>query len=134
MRIIYIDYAELFYRDIVERDIPDFYSGKFVQIRHSRTEYFIFSPREFTKYHADIVERFCNDLNIGGIYDNVHKRFDILESVWVIVGGGKFEVDRKRKQVRLYDDSMAYGKFNMSGLEEKILLIDKFSGYEIRIE
>ncbi len=129
MKIIYIDYAEKFYRDI-----PDYYSGKFVQIRHSRTEYFIFSPREFTKYHANIVERFCSENNIAGIFDNVHKRFDILESDWITVGGGKFEVDRKRKKVHLYDDSMAYGKFNATGLEERILAIDKFSGYKVRIE
>ena len=63
-----------------------------------------------------------------------HKCFDIHDPEWAVVGGGKFERDRKKKQLRLYDDSMAYGKFNGHGLKEKILSFSAFSGYNVQIE
>jgi hypothetical protein len=134
MRIIYRDFSETYYRDIAGADPPDRVEGKFVQIRKGASEYLIFSPREFTKYHADVVERFSKDRGIAGVYDSAHKRFDILDPEWTVIGGGKFEMDRKKKRIRLYDDSMAYGKFDRKGLMEKILSLAVFSGYKGKIE
>lgn len=134
MRIISINYAETYYPDTARTDVPDRYAGKFVQIRKGSTEYLVFSPKEFNRYHADIIERFCMDLEIPGVYNSQNKSFDILDPAWVVAGGGKFEIDRKKKFLRLYDDSMAYGKFNRKGLEEKILSIAEFSNYEVQIE
>jgi hypothetical protein len=134
MRIIYRDFSETYYRDIAGADPPDRVEGKFVQMRKGSSEYLVFSPREFTKYHADVVERFCMDHGIPGVYVSAHKRFDILDPEWTVIGGGKFEMDRKKKRIRLYDDSMAYGKFDRKGLMEKILSLAVFSGYKGKIE
>ena len=114
--------------------MPDRYAGKFVQIRKGSTQYFVFSPGEFIRYHTNIIVRFCTEREIPGIYNSAKKRFDTLDPAWVVAGGGKFEIDRKKKLLRLYDDSMAYGKFDRKGLKEKILSIAEFSKYKVQIE
>lgn len=133
MKTIVVDYSETYYLDIAKTTIPERYAGKFVQIRHKDTEYIIFSPKELTKYHADLVERFCLENGLNGDYDSGHKRFDIHDPAWKIIGGGKFELDRAGKQLRLYDDSMAYGKFDVEGLEERIKK-GNLSDYRIEVQ
>ena len=134
MGTISIDYSEADYRDLAKTDLPEQYAGKFVQIRKGATEYLIFSSKAFARFHADIVERFCMDRGIPGTYNNQNKNFEIHDPVWVVRGGGKFERDRKKKLLHLYDDSMAYGKFEKNGLKEKILSLAGFSNYTVRID
>jgi len=131
MAIELIDYTQLYYAAIAKTDVPPVIEGKFVQIRNESMEYLVLSPKEFTKYHANIVERFCLDRGIEGSYDPERKRYDIYDQEWIIVGGGKFEIDAIKKTVRLYDDSMAYGKFDTRGLPEKINSIPAYSGYAV---
>ncbi len=50
------------------------------------------------------------------------------------MGGGKFEIDKAEKYIRLYDNSMAYGRFDNEGLKEKIFLINGMSDYKVQIE
>jgi len=38
------------------------------------------------------------------------------------VGGGKFEIDKAEKHIRLYDNSMAYGRFDIEGLKKRSFL------------
>lgn len=78
--------------------------------------YLVLSPREFTKYHANIVARFCLDKDIEGSYDSRKEKFTIPDQAWIIVGGGKFERDIDKKAIKLYDNSMVYGKFDATGL------------------
>jgi hypothetical protein len=134
MKIVYIDYSKKYYRKFAGTDVPDQFIGKFVQVRNLLTEYLIFSPKEFTPYHADIVERFCTEQKIPGIYKKTDKRYEILDPEWIVACGGKFAIDRQKKNIRLYDDSMAYGKFDKSGLKKKILSLEDFSGYKVRID
>jgi len=131
MAIELIDYTQLYYAAIAKTDVPPVIEGKFVQIRNESMEYLVLSPKEFTKYHANIVERFCLDRGIEGSYDPERKRYDINDQEWIIVGGGKFEIDAIKKTIRLYDDSMAYGKFDTRGLPEKINSIPAYSGYAV---
>ena len=134
MAIVLIDYSHLYYTLIARTEIPPARSGKFVQIRHGSTEYLVFSPKEFTKYHANIVERFCLDKGIEGGYDSGGKRYDIADSAWVVDGGGKYEINMNKKTIKLYDNSMAYGKFDIPGLREKILFLPEFYVFTVRIE
>jgi len=134
LKLIYRNYSRKYYRGIGE-SLPDKNEGKFVQVvNDSSEEYLVFSPKEDCRYHADIVEQFCAERGIPGVHNNIHKRFDIHDPEWAVVGGGKFAIDRGKKQLRLYDDSMAYGKFNGKGLKEKILSFSAFSGYNVRVE
>jgi hypothetical protein len=134
MTLVFIDYTPLFFTTIAKTPVPPVVGGKFVQIRNDETEYLVFSPQEFTKYHAGIVERFCLDKGIEGNYDQERKRYDVYDQAWSVVGGGKFELDRGRMTIRLFDDSMAYGKFNGEGLSEKILSLPAFTGYAVLID
>ena len=133
MPTVLIDYIPFYYTSIVQTAIPPVVSGKFVQIRNGNTLYLIFSPKEFTKYHANIVERFCMDKGIEGSYDTKREKFAILDQAWVIVGGGKFERDGNKKAIKLFDNSMAYGKFKDEGLKEVLASLPEFSGYTITI-
>jgi hypothetical protein len=133
-KIIYVNYASIYYPDIAGIVEPRQYQGKFVQIRKSGTEYLVFSPKEFARFHADIVESFCGEHDIRGIYKSENKIFKILDPLWSVIGGGKFEIDREKKHLRIYDNSMAYGKFEGKGLREKILSVSQFSSYKVQIE
>ncbi len=132
MTLVFIDYTPLYFA-MAKTAVPPAVSGKFVQIRNELTEYLIFSPKEFTKYHANIVERFCLDQGLEGSYDPERKRYDIFDTGWIIVGGGKYESDRDQKILELYADSMAYEKFDVSGLREKVLSFPEFAGFTVRI-
>jgi hypothetical protein len=134
MAIVFIDYTHLYYAAIAKTAVPAVMSGKFVRIRSESTDYLVFSPKEFTKYHANIVERFCLDKGIEGSYDAEGKRYEIADSAWTVAGGGKYEIDRNKKAIKLYDNSMAYGKFDGAWLRDAILSILDFSGFSIQIE
>jgi len=129
-----IDYTHFYYTSIAETPVPVVVIGKFVQIRNGNTLFLILSPKEFTKYHANIVERFCMDKGIEGGYDAKREKFTITDHEWQIVGGGKFERDANKKAIKLYDNSMAYGKFDATGLKEILDSLPEFSGYTISIE
>jgi len=134
MKAIVIDYAEKYYQDRAKTAMPEKRSGKFVQVRNNETEYLVFSPKEFTPYHAGLVEQFCKEKGLKGVYDTKNKRFDIQEPAWIVVGGGKFERDDREKHIRLYDNSMAYGRFDSKGLRGKILSAAGMSDYTVQIE
>ena len=134
MTIVFIDYTHLYYTAIAKTGVPPARSGKFVQIRHGSTEYLVFSPTEFTKYHANIVERFCLDRGVEGGYDSGGKHYNISDRAWIVTGGGKYEIDTDRKTIKLYDKSMAYGKFDIPGLHDKIRSLPEFHDFAVRIE
>jgi hypothetical protein len=134
MKFLILDYAEIFYRNKAGLKKPKRRAGKFVQIKHEDTEYLIFAPQEFTRYHADLVQKFCQDKGVDGSYNEQIKRYDMHDPSWIIIGGGKFEIDDEENSLRLYDNSMAYGRFDSRGLKKKILAVKKMSGYKVRIE
>jgi hypothetical protein len=134
MTMVFIDYTHLYYTAMAKTGVPPARSGKFVQIRHGSTEYLVFSPKEFTKYHSNIVERFCLDKGIEGVYDSEGKRYDISDRAWIVAGGGKYEIDTGKRTIKLFDNSMAYGKFDTAGLKEKILSLPEFNAFTLRIE
>lgn len=134
MRVVFIDYSETYYRDSAGTEIPERYKGKFVQIRKGSSEYLVFSPKEYTRFHADIVRQFCREREIPGVFNSQSKTFDIHDPSWVVAGGGKFEIDRGKRFLHLYDNSMAYGKFDGKDLKKKILAVAKLSDYRVQIE
>jgi hypothetical protein len=134
MLMTLIDYTAFFYTSLSVTPVPAVVIGKFVQIRNGNTLYLVFSPKVFTQYHANIVERFCMDKGIEGSYDSKREKFAITDQSWQIIGGGKLERDANKKTIKLYDNSMAYGKFDVTGLKETLSAIPEFSGYTIMIE
>ena len=134
MHKVLIDYTPFYFTSVLHAPLSPVVAGKFVQIRNGNTLYLVLSPGDFTKYHANIVDRFCMDNGIEGSYDAKREKFAITDQAWVIVGGGKFERDANKKTIKLYDNSMAYGKFDATGLKEMLGAIPDFSGYAITVE
>ncbi len=134
MDVTLIDYVSFYYASLTEEPAPSIITGKFVQIRHRNTLYLVFAPQGLSKYHANIVERFCIDKGIGGSYDSERKKYNVHDQDWIVTGGGKFAIDRKQKTVKLYDDSMAYGKFDKTGLRDAIGTLREFSDFTIQVE
>jgi len=134
MKIVLVDYSGLYDPRGAKAPPPNKAGGKFVQIRKGDTEYLVFSSKELAPYHAHIVERFCRGKGIRGAHEGEGKRFSIHDPGWTVVGGGKYEIDQERRYIRLYDDSVAYGKFDSKGLKEKIHTIIELRGFEVRIE
>lgn len=134
MTMILIDYTLFYYTSIAGIPAPALVAGKFVQIQHENTLYLVFSPKELTKYHANIVERFCMDKGVEGSYDAKREKFTIRDQAWQVLGGGKFEQDTNKKTIKLYNDSMAYGKFNAGGVKELLSTLSEFAGYTIIID
>lgn len=134
MSIVITDYTSFYYTSVARTSPPPVITGKFVQIRNEITEYIVFSPGDFTKYHANIVERFCLDRGIEGRYDGEGKRYDIADRAWNVIGGGKFELDTRNRSIRLYDNSMAYGKFDSAGLKDKMNAVPMWPGFTVLIE
>jgi len=132
--MIYIDYTPFYYTSLARTSIPPVTAGKFVQIRNGDTLYLVLSPKELTKYHANIIERFCMDKGIEGSYDARREKFTVHDTAWQIVGGGKFERDGNKKTIKLFDNSMAYGRFDARGLPEMIASLPEFSGYTVTVE
>ena|SRR5208337_2533034 len=134
MTVTFIDYIHVYYTTVSSTPEPPVVTGKFVQIRNKGRLFLVFSPKDFMKYHANIVERFCLDSGMEGSYDPERKRFDILDEAWIIQGGGKFEISRNEKTIRLFDDSMAYGKFDPTDLVKIFKTIPAFFGYRVVTE
>ena len=133
MRAIFLDRSGTS-RPSQNRAAPEKQTGKFVQLRNGDREYLVFSPTSITPYHGDILERFCRDREIAGVYDGGKRRFDIRDPAWIITGGGKYEIDRGSRRIRLYDDSMAYGRFDSRGLREKVPLTKELKDYTVQID
>jgi len=134
MSFVIIDYTTLYFTDLAKTPVPPVVTGKFVQIRQGPRTYVVFSPKVFTKYHSHIVERFCWDRGLEGSWDARGERFDIEDTSWKIMGGGKFDRDEGKKLLRLYDDSMAYGKFDDRGLRDVFAALPDFADYAVIIE
>ena len=134
MAFFFIHYARLFYQAVAKTAVPSLITGKFVQLRNGPNDYLVFSPKEFTKYHAHIIERFCMDNGLEGKFDVKGERYSITDTAWKIMGGGKYEIDSVQKTLRLYDDSMAYGKFRKAGLAKSINSLPEYSDFRIMVE
>ena len=133
-KIVFFSDAHTSLRQLSSKAMPEKSAGKFVQLRTASGEYLIFALQHVSRYHADIIERFCNERGIPGIYRDTEKRFEILDDDWSVIGGGKFMIDTKRRHIRLFDNSMAYGKFDGNGMKKKILADGQFPGYNVLIK
>jgi len=80
-----------------------------------------------------ILERFCMQHEVKGIWVRKPSIFRILGGEWNILGGGHFVVDDETRLLRLFGDSTSYGGFNRDGLKEKLATHGCFREYSIRI-
>lgn len=134
MSFTLINYIPYYYDSVSKTPAPSLIMGKFVQLRRGDALFLVLSPKDFTKYHANIVERFCLDRGLKGGYDAERKRYRIHDAAWSIAGGGKFAIDGRRKTIKLFDDSMAYGKFDATGLRDMLLGLPQFAAFTVEVD
>jgi hypothetical protein len=124
-----VDYSEAYFTHILGRGIPPLRVGKFVQVRTKRSEHIVLAPKGFTTYHADIVERFADSRSLLGMMNKADMFYEIIEPGWWVVGGGYWQIEDERKQLKLGSDSKAYGRFDRETLEDRSL-----GGYQVVME
>jgi len=133
MEFVWIDFSDTYYRLIKKQTIPLHRSGKFVQLENGEAEYIIFSPKELSVFHANIIERFCNLHEIKGCYNKQRNMFTISNPDWDILGGGEWEMDEALRQLYLFGTSLAYGQFCGFNLKKNLHQISDLDGYEIHL-
>ncbi|MBI5847172.1 MAG: hypothetical protein HZB31_04360 [Nitrospirae bacterium] len=134
MNFMLLDLSEVYFIRIQKTPVPHKRGGKFVQLRNSDGEYLVFSPKELSSFHANIVERFCLMQKLKGRYTS--KRMDSYEiddPEWEVVGGGKWHIDTREKRLVLFDTSGTYGRFDSNKLKDRIKASGNMAGYQIQI-
>ena len=124
-----IDYSRIAFRSF----LPPYRKGKFIQLTDSEKEYVVLAPRELASHHAVILERFCIQCRVKGIWIRKPSLFRILGGEWEILGGGHFVVDDDERSLKLFGESTAYGSFDQGGLKEKLSNLGGYRKYVIRI-
>ncbi len=121
-----IDYSQHYFEQVVKKTLPRNRRGKFVIIKSAGDRYIVFSPRDFTTYHANIVEHFFEDKSVKGSYNDKQDKYDIFSSEWKIEGGGHWELNSDSKRLRIYGESLAYGAVD---LKEIIDTVEKLKAF-----
>jgi len=107
-----IDLSDIFYRE-KGMQTPPVRGGKFVVMRNETVngEYLVLSPAAQSFYHANVVEHFCRmeRFKISGHYLKKGERFVLDGRNWTVAGGGMWDLDEVKKELRFYGSSQAYG-------------------------
>ena len=113
MQLRFVDYCPLYYTELQEQLLPSRRQGKFVVLRNTTVCYAVFSPRQLSAYHANIVERFLQGVGVGGRYNAKRDVFTFDSPDWHVEGGGHWRRDDVRGTLHLYGRSQAYGGLDL---------------------
>jgi hypothetical protein len=107
--------------------------GKFVQLNWKGEPWLLFAARDQHGFHNQIVAHFMSDLHLPYHWQSPEiLNFD--QPGLQIVGGGKFWLNWREKQLILSDNSMVYGRFKEAGVKEALLSGGlPWAGFEIEI-
>ncbi|HYQ91970.1 MAG TPA: hypothetical protein VES89_07820 [Candidatus Competibacteraceae bacterium] len=109
------------------------YEGKFLQLRWRGREYLVFAPLAQHRYHNQLLAHFLTDHAIPHRWLN-QETLQVEALELAVSGGGRFRVNTLTKTLLLWDNSQAYGRFEESGLPDKIAGAGhSWSGYEVKI-
>jgi hypothetical protein len=125
-----IDYSSTFYGTT----LPPVRSGKFLQIVDAgeEIETVLLSPYDLSKYHAQILERYCFLNGIAGRFLKNPDLYQVTGAAIEVVGGGHWKLDGGL--LRLMGESTMYGKYRPDGLAEKIRAIPEYRALDVAVE
>jgi len=116
-----VDYTTEYHPKAGDGDVHHTGRGKFVHLRGPDGEYLVLSPIGLTKYHAQVVARFCRDREDASfLMAPTGETGSFTMHGWTICGGGHFHFDRESRTLRLYGRSQAYGAFDAKRLPNLI--------------
>ncbi|MBM4088568.1 MAG: hypothetical protein FJ276_03950 [Planctomycetes bacterium] len=126
--ITVVDYSDAFFVELRQEPVPGCRGGKFVQIAHRGDHYFVFSPRDLSPYHADIVERFLALRGVEGFYNEKGDLFQPESREWEVVGGAHWMLDEELRVLRVYGESLAYGRLDLDRVAQTLRDAGAFHG------
>ena len=113
MRLRIVDYSLLYFTELREQPLPSHREGKFVVLRNSAARYLVFSPRQLSVYHANIVERFLRGEGIPGQYNAKRDIFTFDAPDWQVEGGAHWQRDDTKGVLAIHGASQAYGGLDL---------------------
>lgn len=93
--------------------------GKFLQFRWQGNEYLLFATRDEHLFHNQMLSHFLTDHNLPHQWRDA-EHLEIPLSDLTVVGGGRFHFTANPAQLKLWDNSMAYGRFDDAGLADRL--------------
>ncbi len=120
MEFRFVDYCPLYFTELREQPVPSHREGKFVVLRNAVARYAVFSPRQLSTYHANIVERFLWGQGIPGRYNAKRDVFTFDAPDWQVEGGAHWERDDDKGVLRLHGGSHAYGGLDLAPLAAEL--------------
>ncbi|MEW5757216.1 MAG: hypothetical protein AB1810_13025 [Pseudomonadota bacterium] len=92
--------------------------GKFVQLFIAGVEHLVFMPKTTQPYHNLILGQFCAEQRIACRWEDGTLIIDQPDIE--VRGDGKFILDHGARRLTLHDNSQVYGRFDETGLVERI--------------
>ena len=94
-------------------------TGKFLQLIWLGQEYLLFAPFEVHRYHNQVLGHFLQD-NAAAHHWGTDEKLEVDDPNVRVIGGGRYRVHQDQETLELWDNSQAYGRFDDSGLAERI--------------
>jgi hypothetical protein len=117
--LTFVDLAPAAYAR-ADEPLPPIRSGKFVQLFHGDDEHLVFSPKEQSVFHADIVSRYLQPMGVRGTWNSQRDAWHLSDPAWRILGGGHFKLNSNSRMLALFGVSLAYGPFDRTGMLERL--------------
>ncbi len=97
--------------------------GKFLQLLWAGRTYLLFASAEEHRYHNQILGRFLSEQGIPHRWEGVENLL-VDHPELSVIGGGRFRLDLLTKQLRVWDASSVYGRFDASALSVQLAAAD----------
>jgi len=106
-----------------ETDDEALLEGKFLQLRWAGRGYLLFAAADELRYHNQILGRFLLEQGIPHRWEGA-ENLVVDHPELSIMGGGRFRLDLLTKQLRVWDTSSVYGRFDASALPVQLAAAD----------
>jgi hypothetical protein len=131
MDLTVVDYSNLCFAVLQKTRVPPRREGKFVVIGNGRERFAVFSPRELSVYHANIVERFMLDRGIRGQYNLKGDVYYFDAPAWTVEGGALWRFDRQPGILEIFGRSGGYGGLDLEEVACQLRAAGAFDRAEV---
>ena len=107
--------------------------AKFVLVEHDDLISLVFGPVDRYRYHAALLDRFCQDRDIPTAWVKKPDLVEVFDDSLEIRGGGWIEVDPDKRRVKLYGYSTAYGRFHSDQALKTVASHPAFAEFTIKV-
>lgn len=131
MNIEIVDYSDVYFSVLRRQEVPRQRGGKFVIMVSAEERHVVFSPKELSAYHANIVERFLDLRDIEGDYSPSGDFYRSPGSPWQVEAGGHWQYDQDGTVLRIFGRSKAYGGPDLVELATQLHDAGAFDGAKV---